>query len=401
MAVGTVGLTLFVRTWLLLGLITPVYVVGSSMAPTLQGWHWSATCSSCGQTVDVDAEGGTPLSRAVDCPYCGRTTLDFQGATVQRGDRLWIDRAGDWSRGPVRWQPVVLICPDNGQYGVKRVAGLPGEVIELVDGDLFIDGERQRKSLAEQRLLRRLVAVETVAVRRWKASVDQDWHWDRGAWHTLGKQGDWLEFADPRGRPITDALPYNLTRSRVLVPHDDVMLSSRVRMRGPGRLLLRFQREGDRVEIEIAPSAATISTKSDQLSPVVVRISEPLAAAIREGEFLLETSTFDDQLLAAINGQTLVRRPLESARGPPPDAYRPAAVAADQLEVSLGDLRIWRDTYYAVGPDGAPRTRLRGRMQLGPDEYFVLGDNPAVSVDSRVWGPVGRRLLVGRPLGVR
>jgi len=43
---------------------------------------------------------------------------------------------------------------------------------------------------------------------------------------------------------------------------------------------------------------------------------------------------------------------------------------------------------------GAPGTNFRERT-LGPDEYFMMGDNRAQSCDSREWGPVGRADLIG------
>src|SRR5262245_31851970 len=35
------------------------------------------------------------------------------------------------------------------------------------------------------------------------------------------------------------------------------------------------------------------------------------------------------------------------------------------------------------------------QVTLGPDEYFMLGDNTNKSADSRMWGPVKRELIVG------
>jgi len=97
------------------------------------------------------------------------------------------------------------------------------------------------------------------------------------------------------------------------------------------------------------------------------------------------------------------------------DLEKPASIGAGKgAEVEVSHVRLWRDTYYTVGVDGADThvqswsdpdwERLRDlevrTMYVQPRHYLCLGDNSTASSDSRSWGLVPDRLMLGRALTV-
>ena len=84
------------------------------------------------------------------------------------GDQLLVFKQSYLYRTPRRWEVIVFRNPAEPlEAFVKRVIGLPGESIQLVDGDVVIDGELCRKSWTDQRELR-------IPVHRHKAVTDKN-----------------------------------------------------------------------------------------------------------------------------------------------------------------------------------------------------------------------------------
>jgi signal peptidase I len=141
--VGVCLVALVTHTWLVMGLVVPVTVAGSSMAPTLSGPRSSYHCDVCQKEFAVGFDQLANNSPPV-CPQCGSWASD-RSTAVLRGDRLFVDRTAFVLRPPRRWEVVVFRSPvDVCQLCVKRIVGLPGETVALAAGDVLVDGRQIR-----------------------------------------------------------------------------------------------------------------------------------------------------------------------------------------------------------------------------------------------------------------
>lgn len=62
--------------------------------------------------------------------------------TIMPEDRLIASRLAYTFREPKRGDIIVFPYPDDeSKLFVKRIIGLPGETVEIIDGDIYIDGE--------------------------------------------------------------------------------------------------------------------------------------------------------------------------------------------------------------------------------------------------------------------
>ena len=193
------------QTWLLDGLVIPCRVVGGSMAETLLGVHREVICGDCGHTFTYGSDTPPLPDRAI-CPNCGYAGNDSESLPELRGDGVLIDRVSFALRGPHRWETIAFRSGQGDDVAVKRVVGLPGETVQVRHGDVYIDGQLQHKTLAEQHAVAVLVHdadhephLSPVPPSRWQPETPGNgWQSDAGRFsHAAASEAsavDWLVY---------------------------------------------------------------------------------------------------------------------------------------------------------------------------------------------------------------
>lgn len=321
-------------------------------------------------------------NRAV-CPNCGKRLAVLAGTasaarpdwTYSPGDRVLLLRP---VLRPIRRWDVVAYYDKLLAKGlaVKRVVALPGETIQIRDGMVWVNGQPMPRPWPVQRSaatpLRQLVGDEPLVLR---ASGDST---SIARYIVAGETTDFC-FAHPgvdqketQNRNVILTLRPNATQSPARL---------RIDVAGLARpITLRFDLPGGR-------QFETISVTLDDHNGRTLRTTVALRSRLSpSGE--LAISLVDGQVLVAADRHVLFQSAYESDVPRCGLSHRRLrfALTAEQGEVAVRQLCLWKVAPY-TGP----------AELLGPlPGYYVLGDDPHISIDSRQHVPIPPEKVVGR-----
>jgi signal peptidase I len=367
-------------------------VTSGSMAPSLLGIHRQCACPKCGFPVVVGAppaDVDPVLHWQVRCPNCGQGDLGLENQPDRPGQWLLVDKnVYEW-RSPRRWELVVFRGPNGTPY-VKRVVGLPGETVQIKDGDVYINGELSRRTRDQiARMSFPVYEQDYFVPGRWCATG----HVELGAlirFSCRDDRGSATLFAVDRNQPrLTDYFVYNGARVNLVDPVSDCWMTLRLHSQGQDggmRIGLKSDETASSPQLVPIPAAGSkFPLRQDSDDRIIDKLTN--------GEHQLNMYDIDKKLTLVMDQQVIYEQ-REDRR--PSDGPALAKFDLIGLDVQIWQLKYYRDTHYqSVGRHG-----IKTPCRLGPDEFFVLGDNSAVSDDSRMWPEpsVKRSALIGRPL---
>jgi signal peptidase I len=314
---------------------------------------------------------------------------------------------------PERFGFVVLTREGEAVPLVKRVVGLPTESVRIANGDLLIDGHRLPASAP------RPPPILVFDDRRQRvADVFEAPKASEGSWRETaeGLSFDtaesgaedsevWMNyhrrlsdgFLDAEGKAVSGDFDVN-----------DGIFECEVRPdRIAGRVLIELVEQGDTFRFVFEPKssgtaeAAIVRRSAGAVDEVLARRVVP---CVPGSWTALRCSNVDNALAFDISGspEPLLAEYAEN-RFDESDRLREGKTFGPRVRFGgrgggfdFRSIRILRDLYYTARGVHA----VQAPADLGPGEYFVLGDRSAESRDSREWGPVRAERLLGRPVWV-
>lgn len=305
---------------------------------------------------------------------------------------------GDWLRlaraEPQAGDVVVFREPDSGSLAVKRVAATPGELVQIVGTDLWVDGQVRTRPLADVEDLMPMLDARGAAVQEDFDLRAAGFEADADCWRLAAGQAQSYLRRPPLASYLLreEAVPQAQAAAELGLEVEYALLGPASEL----HLHLRLGRAVFTAALAEGGRRARLIRRDADAPPELL-----YEAALDPGEPAgrLFLSVVDRRLTLTLNGRRLVGGqpfalpdPLLLADGPESLGLRTHAGLGGVGPLEIRRVRLGRDVLYDpsgtfAGSEG---------FHLGPDEYFVLGDNPPSSRDSRQYGAVAG----GRILGV-
>jgi signal peptidase I len=390
-----------------------------SMAETLCGAHYQVRCVRCGHAFDI---GNDAVSYArPQCPNCGYIEPPHALGPVKNGDRIFVLKSIYQFFEPKRWDVVVFKNPTDPQINfIKRLIALPEETVELVNGDIFIDGKIARKPINVQREMWMPIFLQDYqpleATEQFNELVFQGQDGDNKIWDppfenepnslwqledktvfTLGEKADTrhtMVYVSDNPNDFRAFYGYNESVGYSFKPIvSDLMVSFYAKSDDPqGSIGASLEKYGVLYSAQVEFDGAMVFTKT--VNGETTRLREPmLTGGIETGQFeKFEFANVDQLLVLRWGGKRFSYDLSKDESFQPQDAdYEepPTVRLFASGPAQIRHVELYRDIFYMGEEGGSVRATQDHPFTLNPDEFFVCGDNSNNSHDCRSWGKEG------------
>jgi len=330
------------------------------------------------------------------------------------GDRILVDKFIHRLQEPRRWEVIVFRYPLNQSTNyIKRLIGLPGETVQILDGDIWINGKIERKPRDLQDAL--WVQIYPVSRDPWggldgefrrpgQFEVSPNQPLEEEPWSAApgaGKRTELRFCFDPAGAGAYRGLGLRYASPEIGgIRLRDFRFDGTLRLNGPdGRAAVRLATRGTRFVITFradgdGAALAVPGRASLERDPVHGRVERRVDAGrgrklALDREIPISVQYFDYQLVVEVDGETWFHYVFDPRPLKPEAALEPGSLTIELANAggAWSALRVYRDLHY---------TQDNYRTEVPANSFFVLGDNSTNSKDSRRWRKSIRRLKDGR-----
>lgn len=379
-----------------------------SMAPHLLGVHRVVECPVCGYQFAVGAptEDATGAYKPSEDRYpratCPLDEEDFKidEFKVLGGNRILVNKYVYDFRPPKRWEVIVFRYPEDPTKNyIKRCVAMTGEVLDIRNGDVYIDGEIARKPWNVQDSLW-LPVYDSNHV----APGTESEFWDARGWK-IGRNsfvadddnGTYrLEFSKT---PIYDKYGYARTGGGSVV--GDLLFECEFDPQSDGSFEVALGETQVRFVAHFDVSGSTATYTLFKLLDGEAReaVAGPVKTDLLDGMNSLYFTNVDDQARCKLNGAVLGEDYLWTATDDNRYWENGIEVTAVDCMMTLQNVRIRRDIHYR---NEQYMSQLRPAMERynreGRPFYVGFGDHSPASSDSRTFGVIPAENLIGRAL---